>query len=379
MTDLVVVGSGFYGLTIAREAAERLGLRVLVLEKRSHIGGNAYSQFDPVTGIEVHVYGSHLFHTSNERVWDYVNQYTSFTNYKHSVWTKHNDEIFSMPINLATINQFFNKEFSTEQAEEFIKNQTDSGAAASATNLEDRAIALIGQPLYEAFIKGYTEKQWQTNPKELPADIISRLPVRFTNDNRYFSDKYEGLPKGGYLNWIENLADHSNIEVRLNTDYFEFRTRNQVSVPVVYTGPIDRYFNYEFGELGWRTLDFESEVIESGDYQGTSVMNYADVNVPFTRIHEYRHLHPERGYQDDLTYISREYSRFATVNDEPYYPINTERDREILSKYRDLIKGETNHWFGGRLGSYKYLDMHMAIASALTTFENEIEPAFSVT
>ena len=378
MTDLVVVGSGFYGLTIAREAAEKLGLKVLVLEKRSHIGGNAYSQFDPTTGIEVHVYGSHLFHTSNERVWDYVNKFTSFTDYKHSVWTNHNDEIFSMPINLATINKFFKKEFTPQQAEEFLNTQTNSSAAASATNLEDRAIALIGQPLYEAFIKGYTEKQWQTDPKELPAEIISRLPVRFTDDNRYFSDKYEGLPTGGYLKWIENLADHPNIQVELGTDYFAYREQNEISVPVLYTGPIDKYFNYEFGELGWRTLDFESEVIDISDFQGTSVMNYADTSVPFTRIHEYRHLHPERNYQQDMTYISREYSRFANINDEPYYPINTEDDRETLSKYRELIKGEANVWFGGRLGSYKYLDMHMAIASALTTFENEIEPTFSV-
>jgi len=377
MTDLIVVGSGFYGLTIAREAAEKLGLKVLVLDKRTHIGGNAYSQFDAATGIEVHVYGSHLFHTSNERVWDYVNKYTSFTNYQHRVWTKHNDETFSMPINLATINKFFNKEFDPAQAERFIRAQTDADAVTNATNLEERAIALVGRPLYEAFIKGYTEKQWQTDPKDLPAEIISRLPVRFTDDNRYFSDKYEGLPTGGYLKWIENLADHPNIEVQLDTDYFEFRAENQISVPVVYTGPIDRYFDFEFGELGWRTLDFESEILSVGDFQGTSVMNYADANVPYTRIHEYRHLHPERNYQNEITYISREYSRFATVDDEPYYPINTEIDRQALTKYRNLIKSETNVWFGGRLGSYQYLDMHMAIASALTSFDNEISEYFS--
>ena len=377
MTDLVVVGSGFFGLTIARQAADELGLRVLVIEKRAHIGGNAYSEFDPVTGIEIHKYGSHLFHTSNERVWEYVNRFTKFNNYQHKVWAKHQGQLYQMPINLDTINQFFGTKFSSEEAKEFIQGQLSEDEATNASNLEERAIALIGKPLYEAFIKGYTEKQWQTDPKLLPADVINRLPMRFTTEHRYFNDKYEGLPLNGYTAWLENMADHSNIQIRLDTDFFDIRAELDSAVPIVYTGPIDKYFDFEFGTLGWRTLDFQDEVVGIGDYQGTSVVNYSDLDVAFTRIHEYRHLHPERNYQTESTFISREFSRFASSADEPYYPVNTEADRQQLSQYRELIKQENGVWFGGRLGTYQYLDMHMAIASALTLFDNEIAPSFN--
>jgi UDP-galactopyranose mutase len=377
MTDLVVVGSGFFGLTVARQAANELGLKVLVIEKRAHIGGNAYSEFDPVTGIEIHKYGSHLFHTSNERVWEYVNRFTAFNNYQHKVWAKHQGQLYPMPINLDTINLFFGKSFSSNQAKDFIQGQITEDAVASASNLEDRAIALIGKPLYEAFIKGYTEKQWQTDPKLLPADVINRLPMRFTNEHHYFNDKYEGLPLNGYTAWLENMADHKSIEIRLNTDFFSIRAELDSAVPIVYTGPIDKYFNFEFGSLGWRTLDFHDEILEVSDFQGTSVVNYSDLDVQYTRIHEYRHLHPERNYQTESTFISREFSRFAAPSDEPYYPVNTDADRQQLSEYRELLKQENGVWFGGRLGTYQYLDMHMAIASALTLFDNEIALSFN--
>lgn len=376
MTDLIVAGSGFFGLTIAERTATELGLKVTVLERRSHIGGNAYSEINPETGIEVHKYGSHLFHTSNERVWDYVNQFTSFNNYVHKVWAKHDGDLYPMPINLLTINQFFNKNFTPDEAKAFIESQTNSADAVNAQNLEERAIRLIGKPLYEAFIKNYTAKQWQTDPKLLPTEIINRLPVRFTNEHRYFNDKYEGLPINGYTAWLENMASSSNIEVLLNTDYFDVKDQ-YTGMPVVYTGPIDRYFNYIYGQLTWRTLDFENEVIDKGDYQGAPVINYSDLDEDFTRIHEYRHYHPERDYQTEKTYISREYSRFAEIDDEPYYPVNTEADRDRLHKYRELVANEINVWFGGRLGTYQYLDMHMAIASALTMFDNEIVPFFA--
>jgi UDP-galactopyranose mutase len=282
-----------------------------------------------------------------------------------------------MPINLGTINQFFNKDFDSDQAREFIQSQVHEDTN-SANNLEERAIALIGEPLYEAFIKGYTEKQWQTDPKLLPADVINRLPMRFTTEHRYFNDKYEGLPLAGYTAWLENMADHPNIEVSLNQDFFDVKSELVGQVPIIYTGPIDRYFDYEFGELGWRTLDFESEIVATGNYQNSSVVNYSDLDVPFTRIHEYRHLHPERGYQNDSTYISREYSRFASREDEPYYPVNTDTDREKLKQYRTFMRQERNVWFGGRLGSYQYLDMHMAIASALNFFNNELKGAYKL-
>ena len=380
--DLVVVGSGLFGLTIAEQAATELGLKVALLDRRSHIGGNAYSENEEQTGIEVHRYGAHLFHTSNERVWEYVNRFTDFTNYVHRVFTRHDGVVYPMPINLGTINQFFNAAYSPAEAKALIAEQAGELAGTDPQNLNDKGISLIGRPLYEAFIKHYTAKQWQTPPEELPASIISRLPVRYTYDNRYFNDKYEGLPVGGYTAWLERMAAHPNIEVRLNTDFFSgdheySREKVLGQVPVVYTGPVDRYFDYTEGDLSWRTIDLEEEVLPIEDFQGCSVMNYPDADVPFTRIHEFRHFHPERDYTKDATVIMREYSRFANKGDEPYYPVNTSVDREKLLKYRDLAKGEKDVLFGGRLGTYKYLDMHMAIGSALSMFDNKIRPHFA--
>ena len=380
--DLVVVGSGLFGLTIAEQAATELGLKVALLDRRSHIGGNAYSENEEQTGIEVHRYGAHLFHTSNERVWEYVNRFTDFTNYVHRVYTRHDGVVYPMPINLGTINQFFNAAYSPAEAKALIAEQAGELAGTDPQNLNDKGISLIGRPLYEAFIKHYTAKQWQTPPEELPASIISRLPVRYTYDNRYFNDKYEGLPVGGYTAWLERMAAHPNIEVRLNTDFFSgdheySREKVLGQVPVVYTGPVDRYFDYTEGDLSWRTIDLEEEVLPIEDFQGCSVMNYPDADVPFTRIHEFRHFHPERDYTKDATVIMREYSRFANKGDEPYYPGNTSVDREKLLKYRDLAKGEKDVLFGGRLGTYKYLDMHMAIGSALSMFDNKIRPHFA--
>lgn len=380
--DLVVVGSGLFGLTIAEQAATELGLKVALLDRRSHIGGNAYSEKEKQTGIEVHRYGAHLFHTSNERVWEYVNRFTEFTNYVHRVYTRHNGIVYPMPINLGTINQFFNAAYSPAEAKALIAEQAGELAGTDPQNLNDKGISLIGRPLYEAFIKHYTAKQWQTPPEELPASIISRLPVRYNYDNRYFNDKYEGLPVDGYAAWLERMAAHPNNEVHLNTDFFEpghqYSRENVLGqIPVVYTGPVDRYFDYAEGDLSWRTIDLEEEVLPIEDFQGCSVMNYPDADVPFTRIHEFRHFHPERDYTKDATVIMREYSRFANKGDEPYYPVNTSVDREKLLAYRDLAKGENNVLFGGRLGTYKYLDMHMAIGAALSMFDNKIRPHFA--
>jgi UDP-galactopyranose mutase len=377
--DLIVVGSGFFGLTVAERAATQLNKRVLVLDRRDHIGGNAYSEAEPETGIEVHRYGAHLFHTSNKRVWEYVNQFTEFTNYQHRVFARAKGQVYSFPMNLALINQFFGKTHTPDEAREVIAKQAAEFDTADASNLEEKAISLIGRPLYETFIKGYTIKQWQTEPTELSPAIITRLPVRYTFNNRYFNDLYEGLPVDGYTAWLKKMADHPNIEVRVNTDYFDVRDQIPAKTLTIFTGPLDKYFDYAAGELGWRTLDFETEVLPVGDFQGTSVMNYNDAEVPYTRIHEFRHFHPERDYPTDKTVIVREYSRFAESGDEPYYPIDSEDNRAKLLQYRELAKAEAaekNILFGGRLGTYKYLDMHMAIGSALSMFDNKISPYF---
>jgi UDP-galactopyranose mutase len=375
--DLIIVGSGFFGLTVAERTATQLDKRVLVLERRSHLGGNAYSEAEPETGIEVHRYGAHLFHTSNKRVWDYVNEFTDFTGYQHRVFAMHDGQAYQFPMGLGLISQFLGRYLTPDEARAWVAEHAAEVDPANVRNLEDKAISLIGRPLYEAFVRDYTAKQWQTDPKELPAAVINRLPVRYTFNNRYFNDTYEGLPVDGYTAWLKKMADHPNIEVRLDTDFFDVRDEIPAGTPIVYTGPLDRYFDYSQGWLGWRTLDFEQEVVPTGDFQGTPVMNYNDADVPFTRIHEFRHFHPERDYPTDRTVIVREFSRNAEKDDEPYYPINTPDDRAKLERYRELARQEArerNVLFGGRLGTYKYLDMHMAIGSALSAFDNKLAP-----
>lgn len=379
MTDLLVVGSGFFGLTVAERMAEQHGLQVTVIDRRDHLGGNAYSELDPDTGIEVHRYGAHLFHTSNERVWAYVNRFSTFTRYVHRVYANHRGEVFPLPINLGTINQFFRAAHAPDAARALVAVQSAELGATPPRNLEEKAISLIGRPLYEAFVRDYTAKQWQTDPTLLPADVISRLPVRYSYDNRYFNDTYEGLPTDGYTALLTRLAEHPRIRLQLGTDFFHpgpfSREATVGAVPVVYTGPVDRYFGSSLGDLAWRTLDFDREVLPVGDFQGTPVMNYADADVPYTRIHEFKHFHPERPSPKDATVIMREYSRFADPGDEPYYPVNRPADRERLLGYRGLARDEPDVHFGGRLGTYQYLDMHMAIASALTLVDSALAPA----
>ncbi len=371
--DYLIVGAGFYGAVIAERIATQLNKKVLIVEKRDHIGGNSYSFKDDETNIEIHKYGSHLFHTSNEKVWNYLGQFTEFNDYQHKVYTTYKDKTYSMPVNLDTINSYYEKNFTPDEAKEFIEAEIEKWQIENPSNLEEKAISLIGKPLYEAFIKGYTQKQWQTELTKLPANIITRLPVRFNYNNRYFKDKYEGLPVDGYGAVFEKMLDHPNIEVKLGTDFFEMKDEIPEGITTIYSGPIDRYFDFRHGVLGWRTIDLEREDVDTDDYQGTSVMNYAEGEVPFTRIHEYKHYHPEREQSKDKTIIFREFSRKAEKTDDPYYPINTLEDKEMYAKYLEETKNEKNVIFGGRLGTYSYLDMHQVIAMALNTFENKIQ------
>ncbi|MCO6181108.1 UDP-galactopyranose mutase [Ciceribacter sp. RN22] len=369
-----MVGAGFYGATIAERVARGLGKKVLVIDQRTHIGGNAYSETDPETGIEVHRYGAHIFHTPNDTVWTYLNRFSAFTSYQHRVFSNVRGRVFPMPINLATICQFFGNHFSPDEARALIAEQAAELAGREPRNLEEKAISLIGRPLYEAFIHGYSAKQWQTDPRDLPESTIARLPVRYNFDNRYFNDKYEGMPVDGYTAIFERMLSLPNIRVELGVDFFDLRSSIPSGVVVIYTGPIDRYFNYAEGELGWRTLDFQKEVMSTGDFQGTSVINYADQDTPFTRIIEFRHFNPERTYSREKTVIAREYSRFAKRTDEPFYPIDTPRDKAIYALYKARARAERNVFFGGRLGAYRYLDMHQAIGAALKDYETTIAP-----
>ncbi|MFC2496227.1 MAG: UDP-galactopyranose mutase [Scardovia wiggsiae] len=379
--DIVIVGAGLFGLTIAQQVVEHTGKRVHIIDIRSHIGGNAYSYFDEKTGAEIHKYGAHLFHTSNERVWKYVNRFTEFTDYVHRVYTTHAGEVFPLPVNLGTINQFFHTSYTPAEAKAEIEKQAGEYADVDPKNLDEQGKKLIGQPLYDAFIRNYTAKQWQTDPSELPASIIRRLPVRFTYNNRYFKDTWEGLPADGYTAWFERMIDDPRITVSLGVDFFdESQPYNKKAlvgrVPVIYTGPVDRYFDYELGELKWRTVDFKEKRYAEDDHFGCAVMNYADSDVPYTRAIEYKNFNPERydRQNHNETVVWEEYSRFAKRGDEPYYPINTDEDRTLYAQFKAKAAEEPQVVFGGRLGTYAYYDMHQVISSALAAYDEQVAP-----
>lgn len=360
--DILVVGAGFFGCVVAEQMASA-GHKVLLIEKRPHIGGNCWSEIDRETGIECHKYGSHIFHTSNEDVWSYLSRFTSFNQYRHTVWTTFRHHVYSMPINLATINSYYSLNLKPFEVEYFLEKERAKEKIKHPSNLEEKAISLIGRPLYEAFIRGYTIKQWEQDPKELPPEIIDRLPVRYNFDNRYFNDKYEGIPLNGYGKLFESLIDHRNIELKLNTDYFNVRSEFN-NLLTLYTGPIDRFFDFKYGHLDWRTIQFERNVYQTPDFQGCSVMNYADPETPFTRIHEFKHYHPERK-KTEMTITFKEFSHIAGPVDDPYYPVNTPRNNKLLAQYQQHAQKLKHVVFGGRLGLYCYLDMDDTVAAAL--------------
>jgi UDP-galactopyranose mutase len=372
--NVVVVGAGFFGTTVARRLACDFGLPVLLIEKRAHVGGNAYSKIDPETGIEYHLYGSHIFHTSSTEVWDFITRFTRFNEYRHRVLTTHKGRVYPMPINLMTINTFFEKSFSPAEAKAFLAGEISRERLSAPSNFEEKVISLIGRSLYDALIRGYTQKQWEADPRELPPEIIARLPLRLNYDSFYFSDTFEGIPIDGYAAVFHKILRSDKIKVVTNCDYFAIRSQLSPRALTVYTGPVDAYYDFRFGVLGWRTLDLQVERLPIRDFQGTAVMNYADLDVDFTRIHEFKHYHPERKYACNKTLIMYEYSRTAGRDDEPYYPVNLARDKLLYDRYREQAEREGQTVFGGRLGSYRYIDMHQAIGAALRAVPNEIVP-----
>lgn len=365
---ILIVGAGLFGSVMAERVANGLGLPVTIIDRRPHMGGNCWSGIDPATGIEVHKYGPHIFHTSHPEVWEYISRFTQWNGYRHHVWSRHKGRLYSMPINLATINSFYNRNFRPEEARRFMAEEIAREKPGDPANLEEKAISLIGRPLYEAFIRGYTQKQWDKNPRELPAEILTRLPVRFNYDSRYFNDRWEGIPLHGYAAIFRNMLANPLINVKLNTDWLDMRENISPETLVIYTGPMDQFFDHELGRLEWRTLDFETRRYPFKDYQGAAQVNEADADVKYTRKTEYRHFHPELAYE--ATVVVSEASRAAGPNDEPYYPVNTARNMDLYQKYVRLAASRVNIFWGGRLGSYRYLDMDKTIASALELFEN---------
>jgi UDP-galactopyranose mutase len=365
----VIVGSGFFGSVLAERIANKLNENVLVIEKRSHIGGNCYSLDDPETGIHYHMYGTHIFHTPNERVWKYINQFTEFNSYFHQVLTTYKNKVYQMPVNLETINSFYNVNLKPFEVERFLKDEIKKENITEPRNFEEKAISLMGRPLYEAFIKGYTLKQWQKDPCEMPESILKRLPFRNNYNESYYYSRWQGIPLHGYGKIFEKLLESKKIEVKLNLDYFSIKNAIPADTKVIYSGPIDQFFNCKYGKLEYRTLRFDKEIQPYQDYQGTSVMNYADIEIPYTRIHEPRHLHPERSdYPVDKTLIIKEYSLLDDGTN-PYYPINDDKNQSLIMKYREETKNLKHTIISGRLGDYKYYDMHDTINHALDMFD----------
>lgn len=357
--NFAIAGAGFTGAVLAHELANA-GHVIDVYEARDHVAGNCYSERDKRTGILLHKYGPHIFHTDNEEVWAYVNQFAKFMPYVNRVKTTSQNRVYSLPINLLTINQYFGKTLNPDEAKSFIQSLSDRNIEEPRT-FEEQAMKFVGQELYEAFFKGYTLKQWGISPKELPASILKRLPVRFNYDDNYFNHKYQGMPEEGYTPIVEALLNHENITVHLNTP---FPARDADSFDhTFYTGPIDAWFNYDEGRLGYRTLDFVKEE-HNGDYQGCAVMNYADEDIPYTRISEHKHFAPWEKHNH--TVIFKEYSRMCEEGDIPYYPIRLVNEKSMLKTYIEKAQKEQNVSFMGRLGTYRYLDMDVTIAEALS-------------
>lgn len=373
--DYLIVGAGLFGAVFAHEA-KKAGKNVLVIDKRSHIGGNIYTK--EVEGIQVHEYGAHIFHTSDKKVWDYVQQFAEFNRYTNSPVARYKDELYNLPFNMNTFSKMWG--ISTPQeAKEKIAEQIREAGITEPKNLEEQAISLVGRDIYEKLVKGYTEKQWGKRATELPSFIIRRLPVRFVYDNNYFNDKYQGIPIGGYTKMVEKMLD--GVEIRLNTDYFADKAALDAEAEnIVFTGMIDEYYNYCYGELEYRSLRFETEVLDEENHQGNAVVNYTEYEVPYTRIIEHKHFEYgcQGGYGNTMsepnpkTVITREYPAQWKKGDEPYYPMNDEKNNALYQKYQELAAKEEHVIFGGRLGMYKYYDMHQVIAEALKCVEERL-------
>lgn len=362
--DYLIVGSGLYGSVFAYEAKKK-GKKCLVIDKRPYIGGNVYCE--EMEGINVHKYGAHIFHTSNKKIWEYINQFAEFNNYINSPVAIYKDELYNLPFNMNTFSKMWNIKTPAE-AKEMIAKQVAETGITEPKNLEEQGLSLVGKDVFEKLVKGYTEKQWGRDCKDLPAFIIKRLPVRFTYDNNYFNDRFQGIPMGGYTKIIEKMLD--GVEVKTDTDYFEFIKENpDIAEKTLFTGMIDEYFGYKLGALEYRSVRFETEVLDTDNYQGNAVVNYTAREVPYTRIIEHKHF--EFGKQEK-TVISREYSSEWKVGMEPYYPVNNEQNNALYEEYRKLAGQEKNVLFGGRLGNYKYYDMDKVIEAALEMVEKEL-------